>query len=161
MLSLLRALALPAALLFAQPAAAHDGVMVADPYARFVNGSGVVYFRIDNHSDTDDRLIAAHSDLSMATLMTNVTDANGMMQMRDAMDGFAVDAMSSRLLQPAGDHVMLMQVTPEPTEGTTLTLILTFEHAGQVTLTVPVTNTRRTPPELDPTPYDVMSDQAD
>lgn len=157
MLSLLRALALPAALLFALPATAHDGVHIADPYARIVQGNGVVYFRIDNHADAADRLISASSDVGMAMLMTTSEDANGMMQMRDAPDGFAVDPGASRVLQPAGDHVMLMHLHHAPAEGETLTLTLVFERAGQVTLTVPVANDRRTPPGLEPTPFDVTS----
>lgn len=157
MLSFLKRLALPAALLFALPAFAHDGVHVADPYARFVQGNGVVYFRIDNHTDQPDRLISAESDIGMVMLMTNETDANGMMKMLDMPEGFPVEANGSRTLQPAGDHVMLMGLKAEPEQGQTFTLTLTFEKAGKVTLTVPVDNTRRTPPGIEPTPYDVTS----
>lgn len=157
MFSLLKRLAFPAALLLATPALAHDGVHLADPYARFVPGSGVVYFRIDNHADQPDRLISAETDIGMAMLMTNETDANGMMKMLSVPEGFPIEAEGARILAPAGDHVMLMGLSAIPEQGATLTLILTFERAGQVRLVVPVDNTRRSPPGMAPTPYDVMS----
>lgn len=158
MFSLLKFPALPAALLLATQALAHDGIHVSDPYARFVQGNGVVYFRIDNHTDQPDRLISAQTDIGMVMLMGNETAANGMMSMLDKPEGFPVDAMGSRILQPAGDHVMLMHLSSEPAQGQTFTLTLTFEQAGRLRLTVPVDNARRTPPGLEPTPYDVTSD---
>lgn len=157
MLSLLKRLALPAALVFATQAFAHDGILVADPYARFVPGNGVVYFRIENHADQADRLISAETDIGMAMLMTNETDAKGMMKMLAVPEGFPIDAMSSRSLAPATDHVMLMGLSTVPAQGQTFTLTLTFEQAGRVTLTVPVDNTRRTPPGPEPTPFDASS----
>lgn len=157
MLPLLKRLALPTALLLATPALANDGVHVADPYARFVQGNGVVYFRIDNHAGQADRLISAETDIGMAMLMTNETDANGMMKMLVVPDGFPVEPGAVRILRPAGDHVMLMGLSSEPGQGESFTLTLTFELAGQITLTVPVDNTRRSEPGLEPTPYDVSS----
>lgn len=157
MLSLLKRFALPAALICATQALAQDGILIADPYARFVPGNGVVYFRIDNHTDQADRLISAETDIGMAMLMTNETDANGMMKMLSVPDGFPIDPMSSRSLAPAADHVMLMGLSSIPDQGQTFTLTLTFEQAGRVTLTVPVDNSRRTPPGQGPTPYDASS----
>lgn len=157
MLSFLKRLALPAALIFATQALADGGIHITDPYARFVQGNGVVYFRIDNHTDQPDRLISAQTDIGMVMLMINETDANGMLKMKTMPEGFPVDPMGSRTLQPAGDHVMLMGLSAEPEQGQTFTLTLTFEKAGKVTLTVPVDNTRRSPPGLEPTPYDVTS----
>lgn len=143
-------------LLSSIPSLAHDGVHINDPYARVLAGSGVVYFQIENMQTVPDTLIAARSDLGMTMLMNNTEDANGVMQMR-MVDGFAVDAGQVRVLQPAGDHVMLSGVTARPKTGETITVVLTFATAGDVTVTVPVDNTRRTPPGAGPTPFDVMS----
>ena len=157
---LLKLLALPA-LLLAMPAAAHNGIHIFDPYARIIAGNGVVYFMIDNHEASEDTLIAARTDIGMAMLMTSAEDANGVMKMRMVMDGFAIAPGAMRVLQPAADHVMLSDLTAEPDQGETLVLILTFQKAGEVILTVPVDNTRRTPPTMGPTEFDIRSEAVD
>ncbi|MEO6299419.1 MAG: copper-binding protein, partial [Paracoccaceae bacterium] len=48
----------------ALPAAAHTGIHITDPYARVIAGNSVVFFRIGNHEDADDTLIAASSPLA-------------------------------------------------------------------------------------------------
>lgn len=143
----------------ASPALAHDGVHVTDPFARFIGPSGAAYFRITNHAETEDRLVSASSpDAGMVMIMTSGADENGVMKMTDLPEGIAVPGESAHDLAPGGDHVMLMQPTHPMKEGDTVTVILTFEHAGQVTLTLPVVNKRQDPPGDGPTPNDAASD---
>ena len=156
----LKLLALPA-LLLASPALADNGIHVSDPYARIISGSGVVYFMIDNHVASDDSLISVRTDIAMAMLMSSAEDANGVMQMRPVMAGFPVKAGGRLVLQSAADHVMLSGLTAAPEQGATFSLILTFQKVGEVTLTVPVDNTRRTPPGMGPTDYDARSEAVD
>lgn len=146
-------------ILQALPAAAHDGLHIADPYARILTtGAGVVYFTIENHTGAGDTLIAVRSDIGTAMLMSSVEDTNGVMKMSMAMDGFAIGPADAHVLQPAGDHVMLSNLTRLPGDGKSLVLTLTFARAGEVTLTVPVANARRTAPGPGPTPFDAQSD---
>lgn len=143
---------------FVAPAYAHEGVHVSDPFARFVGPSGAAYFRITNHADADDRLISASSpDAGMVMIMTSAPDANGVMKMSDLPEGIVVPAETSHDLAPGADHVMLMAPTHKVAEGETVTLILTFEHAGEVTVTIPVLNKRQDPPGDGPTGYDAAS----
>jgi copper(I)-binding protein len=147
-------------LMLATPAYAHDGVHIIDPYARILVGSGAVYFMMSNHSDTDDVLLSASSpDAAMVHLMNSSADANGVMSMAD-VDNFPVAAEDSRTLAGGGDHVMLMGVTRKVTTGDTVTVTLVFEHAGTVTLTVPVDNKRTAPPGMGPTQFDAMATAA-
>ena len=60
----------------------------------------------------------------------------------------------------AADHVMLMDLTRSIKAGDSLTLTLTFQHAGKVTLTLPVDNKRQTGSGEGPTPYDAASAKA-
>ena len=146
-------------LLLALPAAAHDGVHIADPNARILTtGAGIVYFVIANRADATDTLIAVRTDIGTAMLMTSAEDANGVMRMSMAMDGFAIGPAAAHGLQPAGDHVMLTDLTRLPGDGDSFTLTLTFARAGAVTLIVPVANARRTAPGPGPTPFDAQSD---
>ncbi len=141
----------------ALPAAA-DGVQITDPFARVIGPSGAAYFRIANDATTDDFLLSVTSpDAGMVMLMTDSADANGVMKMNAVPEGFIIKAKGARLLASAGDHVMLMGLTHAIKAGNTITLLLTFQHAGQVTVTLPVDNKRRTESGPGPTPNDATS----
>lgn len=153
-LTLLAAVAAFAAL----PALAHDGVLIIDPYARVIGPAGAVYFRIGSHEDAEDTLISAASpDAGMVMLMTSKADANGVMQMQTVTEGFTVAAGAERVIATDGDHVMLMDLTRPIKDGDTVTLVLTFKTAGEVTVTVPVDNKRKEAPGTGPTEHDAKS----
>jgi periplasmic copper chaperone A len=132
--------------LFALPAQAHDGVHVEGAYARTSAQSGAVFMTIVNHGPTEDRLLSARTDAAeMAGLHTHTENADGVMQMPDVPEGFAIPGHGDHALARGGDHVMLMGLTRPLKTGDTITLILTFEREGEVTLDVPVDNDRKTP----------------
>ena len=144
--------------LFALPAFAHDGVHVTDPFARFVGPSGAAYFQVTNHAHAEDRLISASSpDVGMVMIMTNQTDANGVMKMIDLPEGIALPGEASHDLAPGGDHVMLMQPKRQVKDGETVSVTLIFEKAGPVTVTIPVMNKRDEAPGDGPTEFDAAS----
>jgi periplasmic copper chaperone A len=143
--------------LSALPAHAHQGIHILDPYVRIIAGSGVVYLLIENHSDQDDTLVAAASDAANTMLMTSAEDASGVMKMTAVPAGFVIKSHDICLLAPAGDHLMLSGVPGTYKDGDTIAVLLTFEKAGQISLTIPVENARRTPPGAGPTPFDAES----
>ncbi len=130
-----------AALSFAMPAFA-DGIMIHDAYARASSGmsqSGAAFMEIINHSGADDRLIGAASDIAARVeLHTHLEDANGVMRMIEVEEGFAVPAGETHALERGGDHVMFMGLTQALEHGDEVELTLTFEEAGDITVTVPV-----------------------
>ncbi len=134
------AAALGAALL-AMPALA-DGIMVQDAYARASGKSaksGAAFMILMNKGDSDDRLVSAETDAAArAELHTHIEDANGVMRMREVEGGFAIPAGGAHKLERGGDHVMLMGLAAPLEHGDTVTLTLTFEQAGTVTVDVPV-----------------------
>ena len=128
----------------AAPAFAHDGVQILDPHARTNGATGSVFFVIENHSDSAERLIGVASDVAEKVEMhTHVETADAVMQMPAAPEGFPIDPMMSHPLARGGDHVMLMGLTRALTDGDTFTLTLTFAHAGQVIIGVTVDNARK------------------
>jgi hypothetical protein len=144
---MLRILAACAALLSLPASAlAHDGPHVVDPYARVgQTGSGAVFLVIENHSESPDRLIAATSDVAeRVELHTHKADANGVMQMLEVPEGFAVEGKANRALARGGDHIMLLGLTRPLQDGDSFDLTLTFERGETITVTVPVDNTRKT-----------------
>jgi len=128
------------------PAVAHDGVHVDDAYARISTATGAVFLTIANHAGAEDRLVAVSSPAAAkAALHTHIEDAGGVMLMREVPGGLAIPGHGQHVLQRGGDHVMLMGLLQPLTTGDTLILVLRFQNAGLVTVSVPVDNDRTGP----------------
>lgn len=127
------------------PALAGDmKIMIEDAYARSGAKSGAAFFMIMNHGDEDDRLVAASSDAApRVELHTHIEDANGVMKMRELEDGIAVPAGGMHALKRGGDHVMFMGLEAAFEQGSEIDVTLTFEKAGDVTVSIPVDNDRK------------------
>ncbi len=131
----------------AQTATAGD-IAVEAAWARASMGmgrAGAAFLTLRNQGDTDDRLIAAESDVSeVAELHTHTMDG-GVMRMRQ-VEAIAVPAGGTAVLEPGGDHVMLMGLAAPLKTGESFALTLIFETAGSVTLEVPVRALGEGPP---------------
>lgn len=107
--------------------------------------NGAAYFTIS--SADADKLVGVMADTSVAgmtemheTVMKEATDtstAMGEMTMQpvefiDLPAGTAVE------LKPGGYHIMLMELAKPLVVGDTITLTLTLEKAGEITIDVPV-----------------------
>jgi len=129
-----------AALSLAMPAFA-DGITIHDPYARASaasSQSGAAFMEIMNQTDTDDRLVAARSDVARRELHTHVEDDTGVMRMMEVEEGFAIPAGATHALARGGDHVMFMGLNQSFEHGDEIEVTLVFEQAGEVTVTIPI-----------------------
>jgi len=130
-----------AALSLAMPAFA-DGITIHDPYARASaasSQSGAAFMEIMNQTDTDDRLVAARSDVARRVeLHTHVEDDTGVMRMMEVEEGFAIPAGATHALARGGDHVMFMGLNQSFEHGDEIEVTLVFEQAGEVTVTIPI-----------------------
>lgn len=133
------------AALLAMPALAGDpSIMIHDAYARSGPKSGAAFFEIMNHGDQDDTLVAATSDVApRVELHTHIENADGVMQMREIDGGIPVPAGSMHALKRGGDHVMFMGLSEPFAQGSEITVTLTFEKAGDITMQIPVDNERK------------------
>lgn len=124
-----------------------EGMHIHDVYARSngaEGGSGAVFFMIHNNTDTDDRLIAAATEVAeRAELHTHVESADGVMQMVQIEGGITLPAGEMHELARGGDHVMLMGLTRALKDGDSFPLVLTFEKAGEITVEATVDNARK------------------
>lgn len=131
-------------LLLAGPAVASE-IMVMDPYARAARPgapTGAVFMMLHNMGETDDRLVSAQSPVAQRVeLHTHIMDGD-IMKMRKVEGGIPVPAGGMHELGRGGDHVMLMGVTEDLIDGETISITLTFEVSGEVTIEVPVDNAR-------------------
>ena len=85
---------------------------------------------------TDDTM-AMGSDTTMAMGSDTTMNMGGEMEMRE-VDGIDIVAGEPLVLEPGGYHVMLMELAAPLEVGTSISLTLVFEKAGEVTIDVPV-----------------------
>ena len=113
-------------------------ISILSPAARATeNEVTAVYFTIHNHGEAD-RLIGAASNVTANVQLHEVVMQDGSMQMRQVEGGIEVPANSDVELKPGGYHVMLLDLAAPLELGSEIELELTFEKAGSVSLTVPV-----------------------
>ncbi|ATG49362.1 copper-binding protein [Celeribacter ethanolicus] len=129
-----------AASAFALPAFAD--INIVDPFARssgMMARAGAAFFIIENTGDEADRLIDAKSDISKITeLHTHKDMGDGIMKMVHVPEGFEIPAHGTHALARGGDHVMFMGLLQPMNQGDTVTVTLTFEKAGDITVEIPV-----------------------
>ena len=136
--------AITAACLATGAYAGEDKVKVQDAYARSSNPQvAAAFLGVMNHADTDDRLIGASSDAAKRVQLHTHKEKDGVVSMIHDEDGFDVPAGTLTKLARGGDHVMLMGLTQPLKQGDVVTITLTFEKAGDVTIEVPVDNERK------------------
>lgn len=152
----LLAAALTALTAAATAAFAHDAaISVESAWTRATAPSaknGGAYMTIRNTGPADDRLVAAASPAATRAELHAHTMTDGVMRMRPVADGVAVPAGGAAELKPGGLHVMLLGLTAPLAEGATIPVTLTFEHAGAITVEVPVMKAGAAGP--DPVPMD-------
>ncbi len=121
---------------------ADDAIAVEDAYARSSGQhakAGAAFMMIQNHGDTDDRLIGVTSDVAARVeLHTHKVDENGVAKMVHVEEGFAIPAGEAHMLKRGGDHVMFMGLKAPFEQGGTVPVTLIFEQAGEVTVGIPV-----------------------
>lgn len=130
------------------PAIASAHMVIEDAYARVSSDaaiSGAAFMSIFNHSDLDDRVVSASSEISeRVELHTHEQDESGVMRMIELEDGIPIEAGETVLLERGGLHVMFLGLREPLNHGDEVEVTLTFEHAEPVTLTIPV-DLERTP----------------
>jgi copper(I)-binding protein len=118
------------------------GVHVLDPWVRPVVAgmpNSAAYALLLNLTDADETLVSASSDVAEAVELHEVVMAeNDVMRMQPVEGGIVIPAGQAALLQPGGLHIMLINLTGELTEGSTVDFALTFANSGEVQISAPV-----------------------
>ena len=116
-------------------------LMLSDPFTRATLPNAPVaggFVTIMNMGDTDDTLIAATSDIAGTTEIHTMEMDGDVMRMSELEDGLPIPAGETVTLAPGGFHLMFMQLNTPLVEGETVSVTLTFEAAGDVTLDLPI-----------------------
>ena len=98
---------------------------------------GAGYLTIRNDGAANDKLTGVTVDFAAAQMHEMKMD-KGVMQMRELTAGLEIPAHKSVTLAPGGTHLMFVGLKHPLTKGETVKATLTFEHAGQVTVELPV-----------------------
>jgi copper(I)-binding protein len=96
------------------------------------------YVTVVNNGATDDRLVAAASDVAGRMEVHEMAMDGDVMKMRELADGLPIPAGETVVLKPGGYHIMFMKLNQPLEEGQTVEVTLTFEKAGEVSLPFPV-----------------------
>jgi copper(I)-binding protein len=113
---------------------------VNDAWARPVNagGNSAVYFVIDNSTGQDDVLLGASTEIAQSAELHRSEMGAGDVMMMHPQEAVEVPRRSKVTFEPAGLHVMLVNLAQDLAPGDSLSLTLNFEQAGEVRLDVPV-----------------------
>ncbi len=117
-----------------------DRIKVSDAWSRATptaQSSAAVYFTVEN-SGTPDRLTAESTPIADKSEMHDSTMDNGIMRMRPVTEPIAIDPQHPFKAGPNGYHLMLTGLKNPLKAGDTFPLLLTFEHAGPLPVTVTV-----------------------
>ncbi len=102
-----------------------------------VNDVSAAYLMVRN-AGLEDTLVAATSPISPMAQLHEVITEGSSSKMQEKEGGFTVPAQGMVELKPGGYHIMLMDLTEPLAEGDEVEVTLTFEKAGEITLTLPV-----------------------
>ena len=98
---------------------------------------GALYFDISNKG-VGDILLGASAEIADDTQVHEVVTEGASAMMRPVEDGIAIDPGGTLTFEPGGYHVMLLGVDEIPEVGSTFEVVLEFERAGRMTITVHV-----------------------
>lgn len=102
--------------------------------------TGAAFMVIKNHSDNTDRLINAQSNIAEFTeIHQNYIDPDDDTMMMRKIENIEVTSHETVTLEPAGYHIMLINLKEPLNKGSSFPLTLTFEKAGEKTITVNIT----------------------
>lgn len=106
----------------------------APPRARVGGG----YLTVRNTGTKPDRLVEARATFASRVEIHEMGMANGVMTMAPLPEGLKIPPGGTVELKPGGFHIMFMGLVAPPKAGSSVSVTLVFERAGEVTLDMPV-----------------------
>ena len=132
-------LALVGAPLHAQSEYRLGDLSITMPMARATPPNAPVaggFLTVTNTGESDDRLVAASSNVAGRIEIHEMAMDGDVMKMRELADGLPIPAGETVVLQPGGFHLMFMELKEPLVEGETVNVTLVFEQAGEIEVTL-------------------------
>lgn len=114
--------------------------------------TGAIYLTIGNEGHEPDRLLSAATPAAGAAELHAHVMEGGMARM-NRVDAIDIKAGESAVFQPAGLHIMLVDLRAPLRDGERISLTLRFARAGSVTLDVPIYRTAPSGRGASPQPH--------
>ncbi|WP_299023433.1 copper chaperone PCu(A)C [uncultured Dietzia sp.] len=95
-----------------------------------------VFGLITNPGSEDVHLVGVSSDIGTRQELHETVPGGSGMMMREKQDGFVIPAGGELVLQPGGNHIMLMDLTEPVTTGQSIDLTLEFADGTEQVITV-------------------------
>jgi len=117
-----------------------EAFAIADAWVKAADsGMSAAFGELENASGEDIVVVAASSEVSpMIELHETVADDAGEMVMQEIDGGFVIPAEGTSLLEPGGNHIMLMGLEQPMLAGEEVTFTLTFADDSTAEFTAPV-----------------------
>ena len=125
------------------PNAMADGLVITDVWSRPttpIAHTGAVYLTIQNHSDIDDRLTGASTNVARETEIHRTSVKDNVARMRQISE-IELPAGQMVLLAPENTHLMLKQLMEPLVTGQTFVVTLHFAHSSDIHVRVQVRRT--------------------
>lgn len=123
----------------ADAAPASDVIVLENGWVKAADsGMSAAFGELENTGKSEVTVVSVATDASDAVeLHETVENEAGEMVMREKGGGFVIDAGSSLLLAPGGNHIMLMDLTRPMNAGDEITFTLAFSDGSTTQFTVP------------------------
>ncbi|MEG2940321.1 MAG: copper chaperone PCu(A)C [Thermomonas sp.] len=110
-------------------------LVVSVPWSRETPPTASVaagFVTIQNKGDRDDQLVRIESATAKRVELHTMRDDNGVMRMRQRVDGVPIPAGQTVVLKPGADHAMFIEPVRHAAAGEQLQATLVFRDAGRL-----------------------------
>jgi copper(I)-binding protein len=119
------------------PAMAHGAPGGHGAAAHGGGGNGAVYVTIVNGGGSPDALVSAVTDAAATVELHETVQEGGVMKMRP-LTRFEVPGGGRLEMKPGGHHIMLLDLKRDLKPGDIVSVTLTFDKAGRMSVDAPV-----------------------
>jgi periplasmic copper chaperone A len=116
-------------------------LVISQAWSRATPGgakTGGGFLTIENKGSAPDRLVAVSGDFAGKIEVHEMSVKNGVMTMRPVENGLTIEPGKSVKLAPGGYHLMMLDLKAPLKQGDKLPVMLEFEKAGKVAVTLDV-----------------------
>jgi copper(I)-binding protein len=108
---------------------------ISDQWVRVTANTVTAAYMVITNTGEADTLIAASTPLTASVQLHEVVSDGATSKMQPKDGGFPVPANGEVTLRPGSYHIMMLDLKEPVTDGQIVTITLTFQKAGDVTIT--------------------------
>ena len=110
---------------------AAPAITARDPWVKTAaSGMTAAFVTLENSSSNADVLVSASTSVAGMVQLHEMVMQDGQMVMQEKKDGIAVPAKGDAVLEPGGNHIMLMDLKSPITAGEKVAITLTFKSGA-------------------------------